>query len=454
MTTLEKRATFSLASIFAFRMLGLFMILPVFSLYANQITGATPFLMGVALGIYGLTQACLQIPFGMLSDRIGRKPVIAIGLLLFAIGSSIAALSHTMTGIIIGRAIQGAGAIGSTIIATVADLTSDTQRTKAMAVIGMVIGLAFSFAIVLGPVINGWIHLYGIFWLTTALALTGILILFTVVPTPTRQIIQREAQPVPALFKAVLTQIELLRLDFGIFSLHAILTASFIALPIALQRLAGLNEQQQWYFYLPILALSFIAMLPFIIIGEKKRKLRKMFLGAIVTVAIGQAILYLNHQSLFELALALFIFFAGFNLLEASLPSLISKLAPAGSKGTAMGVYSASQFLGIFFGGCVGGYLFGHHHVAGVFLFCVILAVIWLIIARGMHPVSHLGTKVLQFASLNSQQALDLTEKLLTIRGVADVNIVTADGVAYLKVDNAIIDKDALENIKQRETGE
>ena len=380
----ERRGVLAIASLYAFRMMGLFMILPVFSLYATTLANANGFLIGLAFGAYGLTQALLQIPFGFLSDRIGRKPVIAIGLILFAIGSIVAALSDSIYITILGRALQGTGAIGSTLIAMVADITREENRTKAMAVIGMVIGTSFMVAMVLGSWLNSYIGVSGIFWLTAGLALSGIVILYTAVPTPISTVSRPDDQTVPALFKSVLTQVELLRLDLGIFCQHAILTASFIVIPIALQQHLHWEKAEQWHFYLPLFLLSFLAMVPLIIFAEKKQQQKPIFLGAIVTIVIAQLALAAFHSDIWEFVAGLLIFFTAFNLLEANLPSLISKLAPAGSKGTAMGIYSTAQFLGIFFGGAFGGWLNQHYQLTGVFLGCSALAFGWLLVAFKM----------------------------------------------------------------------
>lgn len=378
MKALEKKATLSLGLIFACRMLGMFIILPVFSPYAANLPGATPFLIGMAIGIYGLTQASLQIPFGMLSDYFGRKPIIFCGLSLFIMGSIVAALSDSITGIIIGRGLQGAGAVGSTIIAFVADLTSEKNRTKAMAMIGALIGLSFMSAMVIGPVFAVWFHVSGLFWLTASLGFLAIFVLFYLVPSTTYK--QLDTSVKPGQFKAILTSSSLLKLDFGIFTLHAILTASFVVIPFLLTKQLNLAVQHQWILYLSALVISFAIMLPMIILAEKKQKGKMVFLAGISFIFISQLGLAILPVSLIMISINLFVFFTGFNLLEATLPSMISKIAPARSKGTAMGVYSCSQFFGIFVGGSLGGWLYGQHHYNSVFITCSLLALLWFLI--------------------------------------------------------------------------
>ncbi len=440
----ENRNTLALASIFAFRMLGLFMILPVFSIFAHQLSGATPFLIGMALGIYGLTQATLQIPFGMLSDRFGRKPIITIGLLLFAIGSVIAALSHSITGIIIGRALQGSGAIGSTLIALIADLTREENRTKAMAIVGMVIAFSFFIALIAGPLLNAWIGVNGIFWVTAAFAMAGLLILHGIVPTPLKSLFHSDSEAQSRLFKSVLRNAELLRLDAGIFIQHAILTAIFIVIPIALQRLAGLAENQQWLLYLPVFAVSFALMLPLIIIAEKKRLMKPIFVLAIAATCISLLCLGFWHHSVMAISIGLVIYFTAFNLLEASLPSLISKISPAGSKGTAMGVYSTSQFSGIFFGGILGGWLYGQFHIMGVLFACAGLSLLWLAVALTMQKPKHLSTQLLNLGRIDATQVAKIINGLKQIQGIEDVAISVEEGIAYLKVDKQRLSSDDL----------
>jgi len=444
MSALERRAASSLASIFALRMLGLFLILPVFVLYAQHLSGSTPVLVGLAIGAYGLTQALLQVPFGMLSDRIGRKPVILAGLLVFAGGSVIAALAHSIYGVIIGRALQGSGAIASAVMALAADLTREEHRTKAMAAIGMSIGMAFAVALVLGPVLDSWIGVPGIFWLIAVLALAAIAVVIWVVPTPVASHHHADAELETGQLRKVLTMPDLLRLDFGILTLHMILTSVFLAVPLVLRDEVGLAPVHHWMLYLGVLLGSIVAMVPFIVIAERRGRMKAVFLGAITALVLALLALWQGQHSLAAMAFGLWLFFTGFNLLESTLPSLISKIAPARSKGTAMGVYSTSQFMGAFFGGLLGGtlqHLFGE---SGVFLFAAAGALVWLLLASGMGTPSGLSSFLLRVGPISEQEALALAGRLAAVAGVAEAVVVAEEGVAYLKVDRRTLDVQAL----------
>jgi len=379
----ERRATLGLAAIYGSRMLGLFLILPVFALYAEHLPSATPVLTGIAIGIYGLTQAALQIPFGLASDRIGRKPVIVAGLILFAVGSVVAATADDIWTIIAGRAIQGSGAIAAAVMALLADLTRDSHRTRAMATVGVTIGFSFTVALIAGPLFNTWIGVPGLFWLTAALALLGIAILLVAIPTPERSSVHAEAEPVPALFGKVLRNPQLLRLDLGIFCLHLVLTALFLAVPLELVE-AGLAVERHAWLYLPVMLGGMGLMVPFVIKAEKGGKMKEVFLGAVGLLGLAQIGLYAMEGSLWGLGLALLAFFTAFNLLEATLPSLVSKLAPGAIRGTAMGVYSTSQFTGAFIGGLTGGWVHQHYGTTMVFVTSAIVTLIWLLAAQGM----------------------------------------------------------------------
>ena len=440
----EVRSAVSMAGIYALRMLGLFMILPVFALYAGDLGGATPALAGLAIGIYGMTQALLQIPFGLVSDHIGRKPVIVFGLLVFAAGSVVAATADTMFMVIVGRALQGAGAIAAAIMALTADLIREEHRVKAMAIIGMSIGVAFALSMVLGPVLNGWIGVPGIFWLTAVLAIAGIAVVVLIVPNPAVSRLRRDAETVPAQITSVLRDPELLRLDLGIFSLHLILTASFVVLPLALRDIAGLPADEHWMLYLPALGLSLPMAIPFILQAEKHRRMKQVFVAAIVVLAIAQGALSIFHASIVAIGLLVFVFFTAFNLLEAILPSLISKTAPPDRKGTAMGVYSSAQFFGAFVGGAVGGILHGSYGMGSVFLFCSLVALAWVLFASTMQRPNYLGTRLLRIGPQDPANAQELAQRISAVRGVAEAVVIPEDAVAYLKIDQDSLDEDAL----------
>ncbi len=384
MNVTEKRAVAALASVYSMRMLGLFMVLPVFAVLGTDLGGATPALIGLAIGIYGLTQAGLQIPFGMLSDRFGRKRLIFLGLIIFAAGSLVAGSSDHIYGVIAGRALQGAGAVASVLMALLSDLTREEERTKAMAMVGVTIGLSFSLSLILGPVVGQIAGLAGIFYLTAILAVVAMLIVWKLVPNPGGRVTRGDHLPARAMLGQVLTDHRLLRLDFGIFALHLTLTALFIQFPLMLSRSLGLAVNSHWWFYLTVMVTSFFAMVPFIIVGEKKKRLKPVLCGAVALLALSTLALWQGALTLTGAWFGLFFFFMAFNLLEASLPSLISKESPAGAKGTAMGVYSTSQFFGAFLGGAVGGVVSGWAGANGVFGLMVGVLVIWLVIVVTM----------------------------------------------------------------------
>ncbi|HEY7885387.1 MAG TPA: MFS transporter [Cellvibrionaceae bacterium] len=440
----ERRTVMALASLYVFRMLGLFMVLPVLMLYGDDYTGSTPLLLGVALGAYGFSQALLQIPFGMLSDRIGRKPVIAAGLLIFAVGSVVAALSDSVYGLIAGRILQGAGAIAAAVMALVTDLTADENRTKAMATIGASIGVSFGLALVLGPMLAAAGGMALIFWVTAALALVGLYILFWQVPRVAHSRARRESLAVPALLLQTVKNSDLLRLNVGIFVLHFVLMACFVVLPGMLEQDIGLAASRHWWVYLPLLAGAFVAMLPFMILAEKRRQVKPVFLAAVVLLALGLLWLALMPAGLLWLLPGLFIFFMAFNLLEAMLPSLVSRQAPAGSKGTATGVYSSSQFLGAFAGGVAGGALLQSAGVMAVLLVATGLVILWWLLALAMRPPRYLASMLL---ALHGKQAAEVTASLQAIDGVEEVLVVESEQMVYLKVDNARVDRERIQQV-------
>ncbi len=381
MSPQERRVGASLASIFALRMLGLFLILPVFSVYAKDVPGGDNLtLIGFALGAYGLTQAVFQIPYGIASDYWGRKPVIVVGLLLFAFGSFVAAWAPDLQWIVVGRVLQGAGAISAAVTALAADLTREEHRTKVMAMIGSSIGLVFALSLVGAPLLYGWIGMGGLFVLTGALALAAIVLLLKAVPA-----VPRPHGHVRLPLRRVLADRDLLRLNLGIFTLHLIQMAMFVVLPHALVKHGGLAPAAHWQVYLPAVLVSFAVMVPAIIAAERRDKMRPIFLAAVGLLCVVQCGLYLAGSSLWTLALWLLLFFVAFNVLEATLPSLVSRTAPPEAKGAALGVYNTTQACGLFLGGTLGGYLAQHFGDNAVFSACAGLALLWLLVAASMN---------------------------------------------------------------------
>ena len=383
MLPLERRATFSLASIFALRMLGLFLVLPVFALEARKLPGGDDVqLVGLAMGVYGLTQGILQIPFGMASDRFGRKRVMVLGLAIFALGSMVAAWAPTLAWLAVGRAVQGAGAISAAVTALIADQTRDSVRTKAMALVGASISLVFALSLVLSPLLNAQVGLQGLFLITGLLASAGIaVVLWWVPPEPAVH-----ATPGREGLGRVLRDAALLRLDVGAFILHAVQFAMWMAVPAMLVQ-AGLDKSAHWQVYLPAVLGSFVVMGATLFPLEKRGYLRAVFLSAIGLIALVQLGLLYNAThtpTLAMLAVLMLAFFCGFNILEASQPSMASRLAPAHSRGAALGVYNTLQSLGFFAGGAMGGWVLGHYGAGGLFASCAALMVLWLAVAWPM----------------------------------------------------------------------
>ncbi len=448
MNSLEWRVACSLAAVYAVRMLGLFMILPVFALQAKHLPGATETLIGIAIGIYGLTQASLQIPLGLVSDRWGRKPIILGGLAIFALGSLVAALADSITGIIIGRFLQGMGAIAAATMALAADLTREEHRTKVMAVIGISIGLSFMLAMVVGPLLNAWAGLSGIFWVTLGLAIVGILLISFAVPTPPRSIAHRDAGIVSDYLGKALGNHSLLRLDAGIFFLHLIMTANFLVLPPLFKNELGITTSEHWKIYLPVFTGSFICAIPLIILAEKRQLIKPLLLLAIISLIVAELMLALAHAYLPLLLLGFLLFFIGFNFLEAVQPSLVAKYVSVDAKGTAMGIYSSSQFLGIFAGGLLGGMIQQQWPINGIFYFSVLMGLLWFLLAYHLPRPQFYSSRIIKLKQSNTDWQ-DLQQQLLAIHGIYEASIATQEGVAYLKVDKKQLDEHALRAFSQ-----
>lgn len=388
MTPAERRTGAVLAAIFGLRMLGLFLVLPVFSVLAAGLPGGEDvMLVGLALGAYGLTQAFLQIPFGIASDRLGRKPVIVAGLLLFAAGSFIAAAAPDIHVMIVGRVLQGAGAISAAVSALAADLTREQHRTKVMAMIGASIGLVFALSLVIAPPLAAALGLSGLFMLIGLLALAAIVLLFTAVP-PAPTFVHQDRHP----FSTVLRDPKLIRLNVGVFVLHLMQTALWVVIPTALVA-GGLPGGEHWKVYLPAVLLSFAVMVPAIIAAERRGKVRPVYAGAVALLVLVQAGLALFGGGLWATGFWLLLFFVAFNILEALQPSLISRLAPGASRGAALGIYNTTQSIGLFLGGLLGGWLTKHYGIAAVHLVCAAAGIIWLGLALRVsappRPTSH-----------------------------------------------------------------
>jgi MFS family permease len=430
---IEKRTAQSLALVFALRMLGLFMIMPVFAIYGQHLTGYSPMWVGFAIGAYGLTQACLQIPAGMLSDKFGRKPIIYGGLVIFALGSLVAGMSDSVYGVTAGRALQGAGAIASAILALAADVTREEQRPKTMGMIGVSIGVAFAVAMVLGPLLAPIIGLHGLFFITAAGAICGIAIVYFLVPNVANKAPRGETVAIPKLLGGLAKHPQLLRLDLGIFILHMTLTAMFIALPLQLQHM-GLAANEHWHIYLPALLTSFLLIIPMLIIAAKKDMNRQFFLFAIALMTLALLMMSFATDSLIFIFVCILVYFTAFNFLEASLPAFISMISPAGSKGSAMGIYSTYQFFGAFCGGILGGLSFNLLGSSGLFLCLSGLIALWFIITWGMHNPSKIRTHVYTANINNEVQEKKLIDQLVTLKGVIEVVIMRDEQTVYVKV--------------------
>ena len=432
MNSVEKRAILGVGGIFALRMIGLFMIVPVFSVYGDNYAHATPFLIGLAVGIYGLGQAIFQIPMSLAADKFPRKPIIFLGLILFALGGIIAANATDIYEVIIGRALAGSGAVSAVLMALLADVTREEMRTKAMATMGLTIATSIMLAFAFGPLLVGSLGISGLFWLTAGFAVLAMLLLLFV-PTPLRVLKHNlDNKSIGQQLTDVLKIGDLNRLHIGIFALHLTMTAIFVILPHQLNEVMGLSVRQQGLVYLPLLFIGFAVALPFIIIAEKKRKMRQVFLGAIALMTAALALLAIGSQVGVGIILGLLLYFMGFNLLEATIPSWISKRAPVANKATAMGLNSSSQFFGAFVGGAMGGLLLTQPNLLAWGILAVIMGASLLLIIPIADPPYLSSTTVTIPKDINIQ---DWSRQMLAVDGVDELVVMAKEQVAYLKLD-------------------
>lgn len=432
LTALERRTAISLALVFAFRMLGLFMLIPVFAIYGKDLIGFSPLWIGLAIGAYGLTQAVLQIPMGWLSDRWGRHQVMLLGLVMFAVGSVVSALAESVYMVTFGRVLQGMGAISGAVLALASDLTREEQRPKVMAVIGMTIGLSFAVAMILGPLIAAQAGLSGIFWFTAGLAVCGVLIVSLLVPKAVSQASGAEALAKPGFIADLFRHPQLMQLNLGVLVLHLLLTAVFVVVP---QRLLDqqLASDSHWQVYLPVLIGAFVLMVPLMILAMRKQQEKGYFLFAIGLLIVS-LLLMLGQQALSVTVLALLLFFIGFNYLEASMPALVSRIAPAGQKGTAMGIYASAQFFGAFLGGVIGGAISGAYGGWSVFAVTAGIGLIWLLIARTLAVPARSQRLSFSLVVPDEATAKQQVGLLSAYSGVLEATVVVAEQRCYLKV--------------------
>lgn len=434
MNSLEKRAILGVGGIFALRMIGLFMIVPVFSVYGENYAHATPFLIGLAVGIYGLGQAIFQIPMSLAADKFPRKPIIFLGLVLFAVGGIIAANATDIYQVIIGRALAGSGAVSAVLMALLADVTREEMRTKAMATMGLTIGTSIMLAFAFGPLLVGSLGISGLFWLTSGFAILAMMLLFFV-PTPLRVLKHNlDNKSIGQQLATVLKIGDLNRLHMSVFALHLTMTAIFVILPHQLNEVMGLSVRQQGMIYLPLLFVGFAVAIPFIIIAEKKRKMRHVFLAAIALMAIALTLLAFGSQVSVGIIFGLLLYFMGFNVLEATIPSWISKRAPVANKATAMGLNSSSQFFGAFVGGAMGGLLLNQPNLLAWGILAAVMAVALILIIPIADPPYLSSTTVTIPKNIDIQ---DWSRQMLAVDGVDELVVMAKEKVAYLKLDKA-----------------
>lgn len=445
MTRLELRATWGLSTVFSLRMFGMFMVLPVLTTYGMMLNDANEVLIGIAMGVYGLAQVVFQIPCGLISDRIGRKPLITCGLLIFTVGSIVAATTDSIWGIILGRALQGSGTIGAAIIALLSDLTCEQNRTKAMAFIGISFSITFAIAMILGPIVTEIFGLHALFWIIAILALIGIIITHTIIPRANHHVLNRESSMVIECLSKVLINTQLLKLNAGIMCLHMLLMSSFVVIPLVMEK-AGLAISEHWKVYLITMITSFTTVLPLIIYAEKYQRIKHVFMGCIAILFCSEVFLLLSSHCLWGIIISLQLFFMSFNVMEAILPSLISKEAPAGYKGTALGVYSTCQFIGVAIGGGLSGWLYSMQGPGLVFITGAVLAALWFFISATMKDPLYINSLRITLSELAAKD-LDLKRRLQAQPGVMEVLVLSEERSAYIKVDTKQTSRSQLESL-------
>jgi len=386
MTSSERKVSVSIAFIYALRMLGIFIVLPIMALHAKQLEYASPFLVGISVGIYGLTQALFQIPFGWLSDKYGRKIVIFSGLVIFIAGSIVAAESTTIYGVVVGRSLQGAGAISAVLMSLAADLTSERNRTKIMAAIGISIGLTFLLSLVLGPLLQSIIGIDGIFWMIAGLSIFAIFVLFTQIPSDSKNMKLQKKQKQPNFLISIQGAIhdkQFLILCFGIFILHLVITANFVVLPEILMDGLNLPQRDHSMFYLIVLVAAVLVMLPIMFFCEKRNLIKGSFITAVLLLGLSELSIGYTYEHILTLGFSMFLFFTTFSYLEAQLPSLVTKLKHD-ARGTSLGIFTSCQFLGVFFGGAAAGLYTQYFERNNLFLMLFFLIIIWVILSTNM----------------------------------------------------------------------
>ena len=448
-TSLERRAAASLSLVYVTRMMGLFLLLPVMSIVGQDLSGATPLLVGFALGVYGLFQALLQIPFGLLSDRYGRKPLIYIGLTMLIIGSLVAAASDSIWGVIIGRALQGAGAISAAVIALAADLTRDDQRTKMMAVIGASIGLSFILSIMLGPLLMTSVGLSGIFIFIAVLGLAGLLLVRFLVPDPPAIELNRDVSVVVGELRRLLKHPQLLRLDIGILVLHFLITATFVCVPLGFVE-RSIAPEDHWQVYLVACMLSLLIVVPLVGFGESRLGVRRVMTISIVGLALAEFLIGTVNDAWWLVVGSLVVFFGFLNVLESMLPSLVSRIAPAASRGSAMGVYSTSQFFGAFLGGIFGGWVQGAFGLSVTHILIGILCLGWLLVILGMQEPQRLTSFRTTLPVDAALQGGALEARISELQGVAEVSLLEPERFIYLKINKKEFDENELQALLTR----